>query len=482
MQSSYGERQIYKEALENDFHFFVKQAVKILEPETDFKWNWHIEVICRYCEHLLEQMLFKAPNQSLQNLDINIPPRMMKTLIVSILFPAWVWTRYPWIKFLCASRSYGLATSFNIKRRDLIQSRFYQSMWPIEIKDDVNTTEKFANIYNGFMQSISALGKVTGEGADILLSDDLLDAMDAFSRVKRSAVNTWFSSAFYNRVQDKKKCIRININQRLHQLDVSGHIKENHPSFKRLIMPQQMTEKQLSDCGFVDERSPGEFLFPDRYGEKEKEDEYKSLGVYGYSGQHQQNPVPEGGGIIKAEWVRRYKTLPEFSRKIITADLAFKGESTSDWVCFQVWGRADSGKYLIDTVRGKWSYKVTKEKFKAFCLKHPDAGNKYIEDKANGPALISDLKEEVSGLVAWPRPGSKYKKADKVQRLYLVSEEYENGNVYVPEEGVMPDADAFIEELLSFTENGSTTGNDDMVDTSTMALLELKQSATFFVG
>ena len=84
------------------------------------------------------------------------------------------------------------------------------------------------------MQSVSALGKVTGEGADFLVSDDLLDAMDAFSKAKREAVTKWCSNAFYSRAQDKRTVKRLNINQRLHVKDVSGHLEENH-NFDKLV-------------------------------------------------------------------------------------------------------------------------------------------------------------------------------------------------------------------------------------------------------
>lgn len=326
------------------------------------------------------------------------------------------------------------------------------------------------------MQAVSVGGKVTGEGADFLLSDDLLDAMDSFSKSKREAACMWYSNAFYNRAQNKKKVRRLNINQRLHQKDISGHLEENH-NFDRLVLPMVKTSEDRTTIQFKDPRKEGEFLFPARYGQEEMEDDYKGLGLYGWSAQHQQTPRPIGGGIIKEEWIRYYDVLPVMERKIITADLTFKGNAKSDYVSFQCWGIFKGQKYLIDLVRGKWSYKETKDHFLTFCKKN-DAQNKYVEDKANGPALISDLKSIVSGLKGWPEEGSKYMNADKVQRLHFCSQDYEMGDVYLPKNIAL--VDTFVEELTSFTEKGSATGNDDMVDTSTMALLQLRRSKTFF--
>jgi predicted phage terminase large subunit-like protein len=463
------ERQIFKEVCENDFAFYVKHFLKVVEPETNFEWNWHIDVLCNHCEQVYYGHI--------QNLDINIPPRTMKSLIVTVLFPTWVWTKNPAKKFLCASRSYDLAISFNHKRRDIIESREYQSLWPNPLRDDNNKADEFHNYHRGFMKSVSALGTITGEGADFLLSDDLVDAVKVFSRAYRESVNTWYSKAFYNRAQSKKNVRRINVNQRTHMEDPSGNIEKNH-NFLKLVIPMVMTEKQLSTCGFVDPRKPGEFLFPTRYGKEEMDDDYKAQGVYGWSSQYQQSPVPIGGGIIKKEWLRYYETLPSFEKKIITGDLSFTGNSDSDYVCFQAWGRNGSSKYLIDIIRGRWSYKETKEKFVAFCAKHEPDILKYIEHKANGPALISDLKDIIRGIRAWPEKNSKYYNLDKVGRLHLVSQDFELGDVYLPKNIEL--VELFEQELLSFTEKGSSTGNDDMVDTCTMGLLELNKPATFF--
>lgn len=465
------ESLIFKTVCENNFAFYCKQFLKILEPETTFIWNWHLDAICNHC--------MKVYSGEIDKLDINVPPRTLKSVIVNILFPTWVWTKKPSHKFLCASRSYDLSISFNIKRRDVITSDLYQALWKIKLREDRNTVDVFHNRYGGFMQSVSALGKITGSGADTLLSDDLLDAMDAFSKSKRDAVKLWYTSAFYNRAQNKQTVRRININQRLHMEDISSVLPDF--GFKTLIFPMVKEKEDRSTVEFRDPREEGELLFPKRYGEREMLDDMKVLGAYGWSSQYQQRPTPIGGGIIKEEWLRFYDPQKEssFERKIVTADLTFKGGANSDYNCFACWGIRGDKKYLIDIVRGKWTYTKTKEMFIEFCKKH-NPQKKYIEDKANGSALIDDLKRDMTMLFPWPLKGSKLVNANKVERLYFVQPEFELGNVYLPLN--IDIIEIFKEELLGFTDNGSTTGNDDMVDTTTMALLELKKSKTFFSG
>lgn len=472
------EAQIFKEVCENDFAFYVKHYLKIVEPETQFEWNWHMDTLCHYCERVFYG--------DIKALDINIPPRSLKSLIVTVLFPTWVWTKVPSSKFIVSSRSFDLANKFNNQRRDLIQHEAYKVLWPVIIREDKNRTDIFQNYDNGFMKAASVGGKITGEGADFLISDDLLDAMDAFSDAKRKHANNWFSKVFSTRYQNKKKVRRININQRLHKSDISGEIQKNNKNFQTLILPMKMTKTNLSTCDFVDPRAPGEFLFPSRYGEEEEKEDKLALGSSQYSSQFQQMPTPEEGGIIKREHIKYYTTPPEsFDRTITTADLRFKEkdkENSGDYVSYMKWGLVGVRKYLLKVTRGKWGYKESKDKFISFC-KDGETPEKYIENKANGPALVSDLsptsdRDGVTGLKLWPEKGSEYMNLDKVQRLKLCEADFENGEVFLPANDEM--TPILVEELLSFTDQGSSADHDDLVDTTTMALIEFKKPQTFF--
>src|SRR5690606_27927777 len=134
---------------------------------------------------------------------------MLKSHIVSILFPTWIWTKKPSFKIIGASSTHTMTQRFNIKRREIIESDAYQSLWPIKIKEYRNTIDHFENTENGFMKSVSVGSAITGEGADLLISDDLIDVMNAFSKSVRDTTCRWYSSLFYGRVQDKKNAKRI---------------------------------------------------------------------------------------------------------------------------------------------------------------------------------------------------------------------------------------------------------------------------------
>src|SRR6266852_9984463 len=64
---------------------FVRQAWHIIEPTTPLLWNWHLDAICEHLEAVANTDIFR--------LIVNLPPRSGKSLVTSVLWPAWVWTK-----------------------------------------------------------------------------------------------------------------------------------------------------------------------------------------------------------------------------------------------------------------------------------------------------------------------------------------------------------------------------------------------------
>lgn len=454
------EKEIYKTVYEKDLVEFTKLAFKVLEPERTYIHNWHVDVIC---DHLIA--VYRG---DIKNININIPPRTIKSFLANVVFPAWIWTKDPWFKIISASHSADLSTGFNMSRRQLILSPEYQYFWPIKLLSDLDTQKKFGNTEGGFMQAASVGGSILGKGADVLIADDLLDGIDAFSEAKREFTNNWFSKSFYNRLQDKKNPKRINIMQRLHENDLTGHIN-SHYKFENLVIPMQKEKDQVkTSLGWVDPRKEGEFLHPERYAEKEKEDEYKGLGEYGWAGQMQQRPVPQGGGIIKQDWIRveSVKDL-NFSRKIISVDATFKGGKNSDYVAMQVWGKTKTDFCLIDQLVGKWDFINTVRNIRKLEDKHKTK-RIFIEDKANGPAIINVLKQELTG-VKGINP-----KDSKEARLHSIAHFYETGNVIFDKD--LNNLDDLIKQVTFFP----NASHDDMVDAMSQAIMELQTGESFY--
>ncbi|MBK8202446.1 MAG: hypothetical protein IPK68_09100 [Bdellovibrionales bacterium] len=141
-------------------------------------------------------------------------------------------------------------------------------------------------------------------------------------------------------------------------------------------------------------------MHPERDGFEEIEQAKKDLGSYGFAGQHQQDPSPRSGGIIKRAWIKYYKELPDnIEEKIIVADLTYKDAKNSDFTVVEVWGRKGASLYLIDQIRDRMGFPQQIQAIKTMSARHPDAIAKVIEEAANGAAVIQTLQGEIIGIV-----------------------------------------------------------------------------------
>jgi predicted phage terminase large subunit-like protein len=472
---------VERELAERSLLEFVRQAWHVLEPETIFVEGWHINAICQHLEAI--------SRGEIRNLIINVPPRHMKSLLVSVFWPAWEWIRNPHLRYLYSSYAHSLSQRDSVKCRRLIESPWYQLRWGNRFKltSDQNTKSRFDNDRSGYRLSTSVGGAVTGEGGDRIVVDDPLNVADAESdQIRQSAIN-WFDVSMSTRVNDPRTSAKVIIMQRCHQLDLSGHLLDKG-GFEHLCLPAEYEPSERNTViGFTDPRIEiGELLWPARFGPAEIAEFKTSLGSYAAAGQLQQRPSPSGGGIFKRHWFRYFQprgaNLPpvmvrmpdgtlisipaievphQVDEQLQSWDGSFKGLDTSDFVVGQVWGRWRSLFFLGDQVRGRMDLPATLKAIREMTDKWPGTLAKLIEDKANGPAVIQMLGCEIPGLLPVNPSGG------KVARAQAVSPLIEAGNVYLPHPDYAPWVNDFIEECVQFP-NGA---HDDQVDAMTQALL-----------
>jgi predicted phage terminase large subunit-like protein len=159
----------------------------------------------------------------------------------------------------------------------------------------------------------------------------------------------------------------------------------------------------------------------------------------------------------------------EFDQVVISWDLAFKATSDTDYVVGQAWGGKSADRYLIDQIRGRWSFVETKGRVRSFAERirstYPQAMTVLVEDKANGPAIIDELRSTVGGLVEFNVHdyGSKEARAHACQPLLT------GGNLYIPCREIAPWVTGFVGELAAFPRGKF----DDQNDCATQALLHM---------
>ncbi len=440
---------------------FVRAAWDVLEPRTELKWNWHHDLICEHLEAVRDGQI--------RRLIVNVPPRELKSTIVTVCFPAWVWLKEPQERFLFGSYADSLARKHSILRRALIESPWFQRSWGdrFRLRDDLNTKSDFGNDKMGQMKAAGISGSVTGEGGNYLIFDDPHNPKKVESDVERQSTLDNLDLAWMSRLNDRTIGRVVLVMQRTHDADATQHFLDTG-EYTHLKLPAVEDEPKRTlvfpVSGKTIERKEGEELHPARLDAKVRAQLEKDLGSWGYAAQYQQNPVPRKGGMVQLSWFKSYTVQPsKFDRVIMSWDMAFKDTKASAYVVGQVWGKIEGRAYLIDQVREKMDFVASCHAVAALIAKHPRATRRLVEDKANGPAIIAQLKSKFPGLIAVQTAD------DKVARFAAVTPFFESGNIYVPDESIAPWVNDYKLELTRFPR----TTYKDQVDATSQALIDL---------
>jgi predicted phage terminase large subunit-like protein len=246
------------------------------------------------------------------------------------------------------------------------------------------------------------------------------------------------------------------------ELDLTGRLLEVIPNLKK----KKVKVINIPALAYENDplgRKEGEALWPERYDKEELEEIKVEVGSRIFGALYQGSPAPDEGNIFKRAWWQRYTqyTLPgDFDFRFHSWDMAFKDKKDSDFVVGQVWGVAGKDHYLLDQVRFRGEFTETVKAVYKLIYKWQDYDAILIEDKANGPAVISSLKDEFNGVVPIEPDGSKLARASSVSPMV------EAGDVYIPMKDMTPWVNDFVEECAKFP----NAAKDDQVDALSQAL------------
>lgn len=432
---------------------FVQLAWPYVDP-APYVDGPHIKLICEELERLVS-----VPGYVLA---INIPPSCSKSLLTSVLFPAYVWTFKPTHKFLFSSYSETLVLRHADTTRKLIKSEWYQARWPLVIRQETSAKGYYENGHGGMRFSTTVGSEATGMHGDTRVIDDPskpagLDNPKS-GPGQLAKVNDWYDNTWSSRntSEETSECL---IMQRLAQGDLTDHYAETHtgkPTFRHLVLPMEYEPGNADPADW--RATEGDLLVPKRFGPDSIEAKKRNARIW--AGQYQQRPSPQEGALFKREWLgHRYDRVPNKATYTISADLTFKDGTSTDYVVIQVWAQSQSDLYLVHQVRDRMDFVQTLQAFKDVIAAYSKARAKLIEAKANGDALISSLKSQgISGLIPINPKSSKYERATACIPYF------EAGNILLPREA--PWLSEYVEELATFPSGR----HDDQVDATMQAV------------
>lgn len=421
-----------------------------LHTKPDYLLGWVHKEICDELDRFLQDVADKKSPR----LIITMPPRSGKSELVSRRFPAFALGRNPELQIIATSYSSDLSQRFNRDVQRVIDDEKYFDLFPntrlsnSRVRTDsrgsyIRTSDLFEIVgHAGAYRSCGVGGGITGQGADILIIDDpIKDRAQAGSKTIRDSIWDWYTSTAYTRLSPGGGVIVMAT--RWHTDDLIGRLIQRMgegDTFRIVNYPAIAEHDELH-------RKAGEALHPERYPLSTLLQIQKTIGSRDWEALYQQHPVPDGGALFKLEWFRRWTATslpPEFDHTLMSWDMTFKDSKNSDYVVGQVWGKKGPNFYLLDQVRGQWDFVKTKEMVRVLAHKWPRVVRKLVEDKANGSAVISELKSTVSGFVPITPTESKEARASSVTPYF------EAGNVFIPEDSAAPWVPHYVSELLEF--------------------------------
>ncbi len=436
-----------------DFLTFTAQVMEELEPGTDYTENWHLEVIANALENVMQGIDLR--------LMINLPPRNLKSIMVSIAFPAFVLGQDPSRRIMCVTYSQEVAKAQAVQFQRIMRSASYRRAFPDCQSPAQNRQLEYRTTQGGYRLATSVDGSMLGRGADVIILDDPNKGQEIFSRVAREKVISTWDNVISTRLNHPKKSAIICVMQRLHEDDLAGHLLKQEDYRQITISATAVADEEWDlGNGRIHVRSKGEPIQPERMDHAELERQKRIMGGLAFSAQYQQQPVPDQGVAIRRQWLRYYDEAPEeFETTVVSWDTASTLAETSDWSVGTVWGYADGEFYLRDVIREKMEspelIHLIEETHRSY-----ESDLTLVEDGDLGRAIVQSLRS--NSLVC--RPQLVKPRLAKIERMQARAVLIETGKVLFPREA--PWLAAYQQELLGFP----NTRHDDQVDSTSQAL------------
>lgn len=461
-------KDIYKES----YYEFFKFCFGLLSPTEKFEDNFHIKYLCDIFQKEVFRMKMKEPKE--RDLIINIPPRTSKSLICSVCLLPWVWIHIPECKFITVSFDSDLALLNSQFSKDIIKSAEYQALFGdiFKIRPDADSKGFFMNDKGGYRLSKTNGSSVVGFSGQIIVLDDPQSAKTSTSEAERQATIDYWSQSLYNRLTPAELGLRVLVQQRLHEEDLSGYLLGSDPEeelYQHINLPAELLPSTTVKPAELSEKYVDGLLDPNRLNRMVLKGFQVTLLETGYAGQYLQNPSPAGGGILKREWFDIVDPS-ELSRVMydhpthIFIDPAYTKNTMNDPTGHLACFLKDRFLYILDAGEVWKEFPQLIVFLKEYAKRQRMLTNSkmYVEPKASGKSIVQQLAVESDINVIESTPPDN----DKITRANGISARLEARRVKLVK-------GAYTEKFLSQLELFPNAKHDDMVDCLIMAVENL---------
>ena len=422
---------------------------------------------------ILADLLMEIERGDKDRAAVNIPPRHGKSQLVSIFFPAWYLGRNPNKKVMMVSHTTDLAVDFGRKVRNLISTPDYQSIFPtVKLASDSKSAGRWNTSVGGEYYACGVGSALAGRGAHLLLVDDPHSEQDVingnFSVFEKAY--EWYTFGARTRLMPGGSVAIIQT--RWHMDDLTGRVvkdmahNERADQFDVIEFPA-ILEFEDEDGGLIEKP-----LWPEFFDLEALLRTKASMPVFQWNAQYQQKPTAEEASIVKREWWNEWEkdAPPACEYIIMSLDAAAERHNRADFTALTTWGvflNEETSAYniiLLNSIKQRIEFHELKElAMSEYADWEPDSF--IVEKKSSGVALYQEMRRMGLPVSEYtPHRGS----GDKLARLNAVSDIVASRLCWVPQTRW---AEEVVEEIAGFP----FMSNDDLVDSTVMALMRFRQ-------
>jgi len=403
------EGEIKRRELRKDYGAFVQYA----NP------RFYMTKFHRYLCNEIQTFLDTPSHKALDILLLSVPPRHGKSFTVTETLPAWFLGREPHNHVIIASYESTFAEAFSRRNRDKFNT-FVQDVWPKSLPNDkVQGVALWETAEGGTCRAGGLKAGITGYGAELFIIDDpIKNRAEAESEVVLGKLHDEMGPSVQSRIHPGGKLIVIQT--RWVEGDCIGWIQDNWGDFiwKTINLPYEYDEEaaKIGPCPLG--RKIGDSLMGKHLGDDENllpqaimntNEMLKSKkllviradGERTWNGLYQGRPSVAQGSLYREEWWGHFVRSDELWRRLeyvsMSVDATFKNTELSDFVCIEIAGLLGRDVYLWKLINKRMDFVQTMAKIKSLYAEYP-VDELIIEDKANGPAIISALQHDDAGM------------------------------------------------------------------------------------
>jgi len=448
---------------------FMKYAIKLAEKKkgsqihSDFlsfvKHVWP-EFVEGQHHKVIAEKFNKLATGEINRLIINMPPRHTKSEFSSYLLPAWMIGRNPKLKIIQTTHTAELAVRFGRKAKTLMDDKAYKEVFQTRLREDSQAAGRWETEQGGEYFAAGVGGAITGRGADLLIIDDPHSEQDALNAASLERAYEWYTSGPRQRLQPGGKIVCVMT--RWNMKDLTGMLLKSQKELK---------SDKWDIVEFPAILPSGEPVWPEYWKLEELESVKASLSIGKWNAQWMQNPTAEEGSILKREWWKVWEEdhIPPLQHVIQSYDTAFLKKETADYSAITTWGvfypdqDSPANLILLDAVKERLEFPELKRKaLEQYNYWNPESV--IIESKASGLPLTYELRKMGIPVINYsPNKGN-----DKHARVNAVAPIFESGMIWAPDQKF---AEEVIEECAAFPYGD----NDDLVDSTTQAVMRFRQ-------